>query len=97
MSKKPGSASISCRQYRVTGRVQGVFFRDSTRQIARRLNLTGYARNKPDGSVEVLACGTPDALNEFGAWLRTGPPMAAVKDVESIVVDAAGPESFTIA
>lgn len=87
---------MSCRQFRVTGRVQGVFFRDSTRQVAHNLNLSGYARNKPDGSVEVLACGAPDALDKLAEWLRSGPPHAAVKGVEASSVDTAEPDSFTV-
>jgi acylphosphatase len=72
-----------CRRFRVTGRVQGVFFRDSTREEARRLGLTGYANNMPDGSVEVLACGTDAALDKLAAWLQKGPPMASVAAVEA--------------
>jgi len=85
-----------CRKYRVTGRVQGVFFRDSTRQVARKLNLTGYARNNPDGSVEVVACGRAEALDSLADWLRAGPPMALVSDLQSTDLDLAGYQDFTI-
>ena len=74
---------MACQLFRVTGRVQGVFFRASTQTAARDLGLGGYARNLPDGSVEVLACGRREALAELGGWLRQGPPMAAVAAVES--------------
>lgn len=61
--------------------MQGVWFRDSTRSEALRLGITGYAINKPDGDVEVLACGTTDALNHLGLWLHDGPPLASVSEV----------------
>ena len=58
--------------------MQGVYFRGSTRGEAVRLGVGGYARNLPDGRVEVLACGERAAVAELCAWLRTGPPMARV-------------------
>lgn len=73
---------LVCRRFVVTGRVQGVFFRASTRDVAVGLSLTGYAKNMPDGSVEVLACGGADALGKLGMWLRQGPRMATVTGVE---------------
>lgn len=65
----------------VSGRVQGVFYRASTRERALALGLRGYARNLPDGRVEVLACGPEGAVRELEAWLREGPPMARVTAV----------------
>jgi acylphosphatase len=65
----------------VAGRVQGVFFRASAREQAQRLGLTGYARNLPDGRVEVLACGVPAAVAELREWLRNGPSAAEVTGV----------------
>jgi acylphosphatase len=65
----------------VGGRVQGVFFRASAREQALRLGITGSARNLPDGRVEVIACGTPDAVGQLREWLRVGPPMAEVSGV----------------
>jgi len=61
--------------------VQGVWFRDSTRREAQRLNLRGYARNLPNSDVEVLATGSEAALNELAQWLREGPPLAKVSEV----------------
>lgn len=90
-------SGYQCRHFTVTGRVQGVFFRDSTRQVAQSLKLTGYARNMPDGSVEVLACGAPASLDRLEAWLQSGPPQARVQGVETVAVDVSRPPSFTIA
>ena len=70
----------------VSGRVQGVFFRASTRQRALALGITGYARNLPDGRVEVLAVGTLQAVQELRDWLWIGPPGAKVTAVETIEV-----------
>ncbi|SEH04401.1 acylphosphatase [Candidatus Venteria ishoeyi] len=65
----------------VTGRVQGVFFRATTRHKALQLGLTGSARNLPDGSVQVIAYGQGQALSLLRDWLRIGPDMARVDDV----------------
>jgi acylphosphatase len=65
----------------VSGRVQGVWFRASTREQALRLGLRGYANNRPDGRVEVLACGEQAAVDRLCAWLWQGPPQAEVTDV----------------
>ena len=75
----------------VSGRVQGVYYRASAADRARAAGITGHARNLPDGRVEVLACGTDEAVREFIAWLWIGPAAAKVADVvaETIVLDAA--------
>jgi len=75
-------SSWIARRCLVTGRVQGVFFRASTRERALTLGVTGYARNLSDGRVEVLACGDPVAVEALCAWLWEGPPMAEVAQVE---------------
>lgn len=95
-SQGDASGATTCRRFRVTGRVQGVFFRDSTREQALKLGLTGSARNMPDGSVEVLACGRQDALEQLRGWLQSGPPMAAVASVESTDVENLSFRKFTI-
>lgn len=87
---------MTCRQFKVAGRVQGVFFRASARDIAVPLQITGHAINLPDGSVEVLACGDPAAVAEFERWLRDGPPMASVESVEGIDVDCEKPARFAV-
>ena len=65
----------------VAGRVQGVFYRASTRARAQSLGVTGYARNLPDGRVEVLACGSASAVQALCDWLWEGPPAAHVTAV----------------
>lgn len=67
--------------FTVSGRVQGVFYRASTRERALALGLTGYARNLPDGAVEVLACGDVAAIAALERWLWEGPPAARVTGV----------------
>lgn len=62
--------------------MQGVFFRSSARKRALALGLTGYARNLPDGRVEVLACGDLRHLNSFQSWLWQGPAYAKVDSVQ---------------
>lgn len=74
------------RRWHVRGRVQGVFFRASTREQAQALGLAGYARNLPDGRVEVLAVGARDALDRLEEWLWEGPRMARVEGLEAQAV-----------
>ena len=74
---------MGCRRFWVSGRVQGVWFRASTRAQAISLGLTGQAINLPDGRVEVIACGEDTALDALAAWLWQGPELAQVTDVES--------------
>ena len=70
----------------ISGRVQGVWFRDSTRREARKLDITGYARNLANGDVEVLASGEPEALEVLERWLHSGPPTASVTEVREVGV-----------
>ena len=72
----------TCRKFHVSGKVQGVFFRDSTRKKAASLNITGYAINLYDGRVEVLACGKENALADLESWLHEGSSSADVDKVE---------------
>jgi acylphosphatase len=65
----------------VLGRVQGVNFRAATQREAQRLGLAGWVRNRPDGSVEVLAEGPRAALEQLAAFLKHGPPAATVTEV----------------
>ena len=68
-------------RFLVGGKVQGVFFRASTREQALKLGLRGYARNLPDGRVEVLAAGEASAIDALVRWLQLGPPMARVESL----------------
>lgn len=71
----------------VAGRVQGVFFRASTREKALELGCRGHARNLPDGRVEVLIVGVPTAVDALITWLWQGPPAAHVTSVDVHEVD----------
>jgi acylphosphatase len=66
----------------IRGRVQGVWFRGTTRDKAASLGLTGYVRNRPDGSVEAVFEGPEREVQEAVAWCRIGPPLARVESVE---------------
>lgn len=83
-----------CRKFRVEGRVQGVWFRESTRKQAVRLGITGHALNCSDGSVEVLACGASEALGQLAEWLHQGPPMARVRSVTEMNYEGECPDRF---
>jgi acylphosphatase len=72
---------VVTRRFLVTGKVQGVYFRHSTRVEAERLALRGVARNLPDGSVEVIAHGEAQGLEALHRWLQRGPAMARVTGV----------------
>jgi acylphosphatase len=73
---------VVARRYLVSGRVQGVAFRHHTKLAARSLGLDGLVRNLPDGRVECIARGTPASMARLEAFLRLGPPSAAVVHVE---------------
>lgn len=65
----------------IQGRVQGVWFRESMRREAERLGVTGWVRNRPDGSVEAVVQGPAEAVDALLDWTRTGPPMARVERI----------------
>ena len=65
----------------ILGRVQGVWFRESMRREAERLGVTGWVRNRPDGSVEAVAQGPAAAVDALVEWARTGPPQARVERI----------------
>jgi acylphosphatase len=81
---------------KVTGKVQGVFFRDTARQVATRLGLTGFAHNEPDGSVHIEVEGDESKLQAFVQWCRTGSPYARVETVEYSPKEVAGHIGFDI-
>lgn len=66
---------------RISGRVQGVWYRGATQAEARRLGVRGWVRNLPDGGVEALLQGEADAVRALVAWCKVGPPAARVTDV----------------
>jgi acylphosphatase len=87
---------VEARLITVRGRVQGVWFRDSTRREAHRLEINGHAINLPDGDVEVLAVGSARALEELEQWLHVGPPLARVTNVEVRSVEVPDVSGFSI-
>lgn len=80
----------------VSGKVQGVWFRASTRDRALALGLCGHAKNLPDGTVEVLASGEPEAVEMLAEWLREGPPMARVESVARSPADLQDGQEFIV-
>lgn len=77
----------------IEGRVQGVFFRDYTRKEAINLGLTGWVRNRPDGSVETVLSGDDEAVNRMVTWLHSGSPTARVDLIHTEELDSQ--ESFS--
>jgi acylphosphatase len=75
---------------RVSGQVQGVFFRDSTRQKAEELGLAGWVRNMPDGQVEALFEGPSERVEEIVRWCKEGPQRASVENVDTDFENAGG-------
>ena len=72
---------------KVYGKVQGVFFRQTAIAKAKELNLTGYALNARDGTVEIMAQGTPENIEALIAWCHRGPERARVDKVDVQVVE----------
>ena len=77
----------------VTGRVQGVFFRAYTKDAAEKYMITGWVRNKRDGTVEAVIKGEKDNIQQMMQWFHTGSPASSVNDV--IVEDQNDPSDFT--
>lgn len=84
------------RHVRVTGLVQGVFFRQSAAERARALGVAGWVRNCHDGSVEARLSGPADAVEAMIDWLRRGPPSAQVERVEVEEADAETEKGFAV-
>ena len=80
---------MATRQIRVSGRVQGVGYRVSLQEKALALGLTGWVRNRRDGTVEALVQGGSQPVEELIAWARRGPPAARVTEVVVVEPDAA--------
>ena len=84
------------RRVRATGRVQGVFFRDSTRREAERRGVAGWARNRPDGSVEAVFEGPPDAVEALVEFTRAGPGHAEVDALDVASEEPEGLRGFDV-
>jgi acylphosphatase len=80
----------------VTGRVQGVWFRDACRTEARALGVSGWVRNRADGAVEAEFEGPEAAVDRMVAWCRSGPPRARVDTVASESIDLLGEAGFRV-
>jgi acylphosphatase len=84
------------RRVTVSGRVQGVFFRDSTRQEAEAAGVAGWVRNRPDGTVEAVFEGGEGAVERLVGFCRQGPGSARVEAVEVVEEPAEGLQTFEI-
>lgn len=80
----------------VSGRVQGVYFRDTCRRVAERLGVGGGVRNRADGTVEVVAEGPSDAVDELVGWCRHGPPRARVDRLDITDEAPVGEHGFRV-
>lgn len=87
---------MTCKRIVVTALVQGVYFRASTKKKAEELGITGEVHNLPDGSVDIVACGSEQQLQELIAWCRLGPPHAGVEDVVVSDLPSRDFKDFTI-
>lgn len=84
------------RRVLMSGRVQGVWFRESCRREATARGLTGWVRNLPDGQVEAVFEGRRAAVTEMVSWCRSGPPLADVVSVETYEEAPSGEKCFTV-
>ncbi len=80
----------------ISGRVQGVFFRDSARRVANEHNVAGSARNLPDGRLEIVLEGSAEEVDSVATWAKDGPEYAQVEAVEVIDEVPHGLQGFTI-
>ena len=84
------------RRVLVHGHVQGVFFRDSTRRLAEREGVAGWVRNRPDGAVEAVFEGEPEAVERLVRFAREGPPDARVEGAEVAEEEPEGLRGFGV-
>lgn len=84
------------RQIFISGRVQGVFYRDNTQQQAQKLGITGWVRNIPDGRVEALLSGEEHAVQQLLTWCKRGSPAADVSNIDIIDVPYEAHEQFIV-
>ncbi len=80
----------------VKGKVQGVFYRQSTKEKADSLNITGQVKNERDGSVSIIATGSSGAIDELIAWCHIGPRRAIVSEVKTSEIEEKKYEDFSI-
>lgn len=85
-----------CKHCLITGKVQGVFYRQTTQEKAKALGLTGWVRNLPNGSVECVICGDEDAVQSLCDWLWLGSDAANVTDVKVNEHDFEAYQDFSI-
>jgi len=92
------SEGVLARRYLISGRVQGVGYRNFVQQVAERMGVSGYARNRLDGSVEVFAMGSSRKLEKLRVALQIGPMMARVSEVleEPAIIENRYNGTFTI-
>ncbi len=81
---------------KIYGRVQGVFFRANTKEMAEKLGIKGWVRNMPDGSVEAVFEGENEAVEQIIEWCHHGPPMARVEKVDVKYEEPKGEKDFKI-
>lgn len=90
------ATDIVRRRVVIHGRVQGVFFRDSLRERAEAQGVSGWARNRPDGTVEAVFEGPRESVEELVQFSRSGPPYARVEEVEVREEEVAGEAGFRV-
>jgi acylphosphatase len=88
--------TVQARRVVVRGRVQGVFFRDSTREQADRHGVAGWVRNRADGAVEARFEGPAEGVRALVDWCRTGPPWADVVEVDVADCEPEGVQGFRV-
>ena len=84
------------RRYLISGRVQGVWYRQSTLEQARAAGIAGWVRNRADGRVEAELEGQPAAVAAVKAWMEEGPPLAVVTGVEVTELEPTGETGFGV-
>ena len=90
-----GSGVIRCRGV-VRGRVQGVWYRQGCKEAAQAAGVSGWVRNRPDGTVEAVLEGDEPAVAEMLAWMGLGPPLAVVDGLDHEAEEVRGERGFTV-
>ncbi|ADE14247.1 acylphosphatase [Nitrosococcus halophilus Nc 4] len=91
-----GAVMVACVRCLIDGRVQGVWFRASTRERAMELGVRGWVRNLPDGRVEALLQGEAEAVEALKQWLWQGPALAEVVDIQCETVAVSEIQTFEV-